>query len=176
MQGWAERRVEVTEQEIRQQPQMHRQGKKTPLATGGLDKALQARARHFGAAEVDDDQAPVRRCHRYLIGRGNQLNYREALGNDLPIGPGEIESAHRYIAQLRLKRPGAWWRVEHAEYMRCASIVERRLEDLLGHVRQKQLARRKSEPDPYHEKTQRDCITLDRTRRFWLSEGIVSRG
>jgi hypothetical protein len=28
MQGWAERQVEVTEQEIRQQAQMHRQGKK----------------------------------------------------------------------------------------------------------------------------------------------------
>jgi uncharacterized protein YigA (DUF484 family) len=32
LQGWAEKRVEVTEQEIRQQPSMHRQGKKTPLA------------------------------------------------------------------------------------------------------------------------------------------------
>ena len=32
MQGWAEKRVEVTEQEIRRRPQMHRQGKKTPLA------------------------------------------------------------------------------------------------------------------------------------------------
>jgi hypothetical protein len=73
------------------------------------DKALQALARHFEAPEVDDDQAPVRRCHRYLIGRRNQLNYREALANDLPIGSGEIESAHRYIAQLRLKRPGARW-------------------------------------------------------------------
>src|ERR1700678_3983758 len=28
MQGWAERQVAVKEQEIRQQPQMHRQGKK----------------------------------------------------------------------------------------------------------------------------------------------------
>jgi hypothetical protein len=28
MQGWAEKRVEVTEREIRQQPHMHRQGKK----------------------------------------------------------------------------------------------------------------------------------------------------
>jgi membrane-bound ClpP family serine protease len=28
LQGWAERQVEVTEREIRQQPQMHRQGKK----------------------------------------------------------------------------------------------------------------------------------------------------
>jgi hypothetical protein len=82
---------------------------KDALKTGGLDKALQALARHFEAAEVADDQAPVRRCHRYLIGRRNQLNYREALANDLPIGSGEIESAHRYIAQLRLKRSGAWW-------------------------------------------------------------------
>src|SRR5271155_1328124 len=96
---------------------------KDALKTGGLDKALQALARHFEAAEVDDDQAPVRRCHRYLIGRRNQLNYREALANDLPIGSGEIESAHRYIAQLRLKRPGALW----------------------APVGQKQLARRKSE-------------------------------
>jgi hypothetical protein len=28
LQGWAEKRVEVTEQEIRQRPSMHRQGKK----------------------------------------------------------------------------------------------------------------------------------------------------
>ena len=98
---------------------------KDALKTGGLDKALQALARHFEAAEVDDDQAPVRRCHRYLIGRRNQLSYREALANDLPIGSGEIESAHRYIAQLRLKRPGAWWRVEHAEYMLALRINRR---------------------------------------------------
>jgi hypothetical protein len=35
-------------------------------------------------------------------------------GGRLPIGSGEIESAHRYVAQQRLKRPGAWWRVEAA--------------------------------------------------------------
>ena len=103
------------------------EAQKDALKTGGLDKALQALARHFEAAEVDDDQAPVRRCHRYLIGRRNQLNYREALANGLPIGSGEIESAHRYIAQLRLnlKRPGAWWRVEQAEY-RLALRINRR--------------------------------------------------
>jgi hypothetical protein len=53
------------------------------------------------------------------------LNYREALANDLPIGSGEIESAHRYIAQQRLKRPGAWWRVDHAEYMLALRITRR---------------------------------------------------
>jgi hypothetical protein len=64
-------------------------------------------------------------CHRYLIDRRNQLNYREALANDLPIGSREIESAHRYIAQLRLKRRGGWWRVEHAEYMLALRINRR---------------------------------------------------
>jgi hypothetical protein len=59
---------------------------------------LAALAGHIEAPEVDDDQAPVRRCHRYLSGRRNHLNYLDALANDLPIGSGEIESAHRYIA------------------------------------------------------------------------------
>jgi hypothetical protein len=58
-----------------------------------------------------DDQAPVRVCHRYLSGRKNQLKYREALAEGLPIGSGEVESVHR-VAQKRLKLPGAWWRVE----------------------------------------------------------------
>ena len=33
LQGWAEKRVEVTEQEIRQQPSLHRQGKKNFAGT-----------------------------------------------------------------------------------------------------------------------------------------------
>ena len=40
----------------------------------------------------------------------------------LPIGSGEIESAHRCVAQQRLKRSGAWWRVEHAEHMLALRI------------------------------------------------------
>jgi hypothetical protein len=98
---------------------------KEALKTGRLDQALAALAGHIEAPEVDDDQAPVRRCHRYLSGRRNHLNYHDALANDLPIGSGEIESAHRYIAQQRLKRPGAWWRVDHAEYMLALRINRR---------------------------------------------------
>src|SRR5271156_5184015 len=59
---------------------------KEALKTGRLDKALQALAGHIEASEADADQAPVRRCHRYLSGRRNHLNYRDALANDLPIG------------------------------------------------------------------------------------------
>ena len=98
---------------------------KDALKTGRLDNVLAALAPHIEAPEMDDDQAPVRRCHRYLSARRTHLNYREALANDLPIGSGEIESAHRYIAQQRLKRPGAWWRVDHAEYMLALRINRR---------------------------------------------------
>lgn len=42
--------------------------------------------------------------------------FRDALGHDeiraagIPVGSGEVESAHRTIPQKRLKLPGAWWR------------------------------------------------------------------
>jgi hypothetical protein len=97
-------------------------GQKDALKTGRLDQVLRSLAGHIEPPETDDDSAPVRKCHRYLSERRAHLNYRDALANDLPIGSGEIESAHRYIAQQRLKRPGAWWRVDHAEYMLALRI------------------------------------------------------
>ena len=99
------------------------EAQKEALKAGRLDATLQALARHCEAPEVDDERAPVRCCHRYLSSRRAQLDYRGALANGLPIGSGEIESAHRYVAQQRLKRPGAWWRVEHAEHMLALRIV-----------------------------------------------------
>ncbi|HAY28077.1 MAG TPA: ISKra4 family transposase, partial [Candidatus Accumulibacter sp.] len=32
-------------------------------------------------------------------------------------GSGEIESAHRYVIQDRLKRAGAWWKLKNAKHM-----------------------------------------------------------
>ena len=95
---------------------------KDALKGGGLDAVLLALAGRCEPPEVDDEHAPVRTCHRYLSTRVSQLNYRQALVEGLPIGSGEIESAHRHVAQQRLKRPGAWWRVEHAEYMLALRI------------------------------------------------------
>ena len=96
---------------------------KEALKGGRLDAVLRALARHCEPCEVDDERALVRTCHRYLSARADQLNYRQALAQGLPIGSGEIESAHRYVAQERLKRPGAWWRVEHAEHMLALRIT-----------------------------------------------------
>lgn len=72
------------------------------------DETLSALLAHLETADVHDAGAPVRRCHRYLTKRRHQLDYQSTLASDLPIGSGEIESAHRYIVQQRLKRPGAW--------------------------------------------------------------------
>ncbi len=81
------------------------------------DALLQTLHEHLEPAHTDDDQAPVRRCHRYLSQRLDQLDYKDAIDKGLPIGSGEIESAHRYIVQKRLKLPGAWWLAANAEHM-----------------------------------------------------------
>ncbi len=79
------------------------EARKEALKTGRLDEVLRALAPHREPPDTSDDQAPVRACHRYLSARRSQLKYREALAEGLPIGSGEIESAHRYVAQ---KPPG----------------------------------------------------------------------
>ncbi len=90
---------------------------KTRLKTQQADELLQTQYQYLEGAGVNDSDAPVRQCHRYLNHRREQLNYQSALVYDLPIGSGEIESAHRYIVQQRLKRPGAWWCAANADHM-----------------------------------------------------------
>lgn len=72
---------------------------------------------HLEGPEVPEEEAPVRRCWRYLRNREEHLDYRGALEKELPIGSGEVESAHRHLIQRRLKLPGAWWSKENAANM-----------------------------------------------------------
>ena len=65
----------------------------------------------------DIDNNPVRICYRYLRTRRHQLNYKQAIEQNLPIGSGEIESAHRTVIQRRLKIAGAWWLPDTAQKM-----------------------------------------------------------
>jgi hypothetical protein len=65
----------------------------------------------------------VRACVRDLSKRLDQLDYKGALQHGLPIGSGEIESAHRDVVQQRLKRPGAWWTADHAEAMLALRVT-----------------------------------------------------
>jgi len=59
----------------------------------------------------------VRATNRHLTNRPVQFNDQHALVAGLPIGSGEIESAHRYVIQDRLKRAGAWWKLKNVRHM-----------------------------------------------------------
>ena len=72
---------------------------------------------------MEEAQATVRACHRYLSNRIGQLDYKGAIEKGLPIGSGEVESAHRYVIQKRLKLAGAWWKAENVEPMLALRVV-----------------------------------------------------
>jgi hypothetical protein len=87
---------------------------------------------------VADPEAPVRACVRYLSNRTGALDYRGALVAELPIGSGEIESAHRYIIQSRLKRAGTWWTADNLDNMLALRVLRanREWEDYWSRVNQ----------------------------------------
>jgi hypothetical protein len=95
---------------------------KNKLKNGQIKKVLRALA-PLEPPEIEAEDAPVRACIRYLTNRLDQLDYKAALDNDLPIGSGEIESAHRHVLQARLKLPGAWWKLENANKVIALRLV-----------------------------------------------------
>lgn len=78
---------------------------------------------HLESETVPDADAPVRACYRYISNRPNSLDYKEALAAGLPIGSGEIESAHRYVIQTRLKIAGAWWKMGNVAKMIALRVM-----------------------------------------------------
>jgi len=95
---------------------------KESLKAGRSNEVIAALKPHIEGDEVADVDAAVRSCHRYLTRRKEQLDYPSAIAKDLPIGSGEIESAHRYIVQKRLKLPGSWWCAANADHMLALRI------------------------------------------------------
>lgn len=93
------------------------ENQKKLLKQGSLETVITGLKSHLESDEVEEKDAPVRACYRYLSNRRSQLDYKSAIDNGLPIGSGEIESAHRYIIQERLKLPGGWWLEDNAEIM-----------------------------------------------------------
>lgn len=93
------------------------------LKAGQASQVLIALLPHIESQKMPDEEAPVRMCHRYIKSRLHQMDYKTAIDNDLPIGSGEIESAHRYVIQKRLKIAGAWWLEENAENMLALRVA-----------------------------------------------------
>ena len=59
----------------------------------------------------------------YLQKRLHQVDFASHRKGGYPIGSGAIESAHRFIGHVRLKRSGAWWYEENSNAilaLRCA--------------------------------------------------------
>ena len=90
---------------------------KDNLKEGRVKQVIDDLKARLEPRDTPDSDAPVRRCYRYMINRDRQFSYKEAIKKKLPIGSGEIESAHRYIVQHRLKISGAWWKTESIDNM-----------------------------------------------------------
>jgi hypothetical protein len=86
-------------------------------------EVLESLQPHLENETVADKDAPVRACYRYIANRPNFLDYKSALAAGLPIGSGEVESAHRYIIQIRLKIAGAWWKIANADKMLALRVM-----------------------------------------------------
>ncbi len=59
----------------------------------------------------------------YLQRFSDAVSYEKFLAQGLPIGSGEVESAHRYIPQKRLKIPGASWHPNTVNLMLALRVI-----------------------------------------------------
>ena len=97
-------------------------------------KASKARLFHNDAALVLAGLKRIK-CHSpeaeknrvnligYLTTHQHRINYGKCRRGGYPIGSGAIESANKFISNIRLKRSGAWWEVNYANNilkLRCA--------------------------------------------------------
>lgn len=87
------------------------------LLTNQVTKVLRSLKTHLEPEECPREKAPVRNAYRYIKDRKENMNYEKARQKKLPIGSGEIESAHRHLVQKRLKIAGAWWIETNAQAM-----------------------------------------------------------
>lgn len=59
----------------------------------------------------------------YLKKNKDRIEYGRLRRGGYPLGSGAIESANKFISNIRLKRSGAWWKVDYANNilkLRCA--------------------------------------------------------
>lgn len=99
-------------------PSRHERWRKTQqsrLKRGAMDLVIAELAAHREPPGTSPEEAPVTHALRYLNNRRENLDYKTALEEELPIGSGLIESGHRHVLQARLKKAGAAWLPETAQ-------------------------------------------------------------
>lgn len=96
---------------------------KQRMKDGFSSGVLEVLKPYLESESIKNKDAPVRACHRYIVNRPGQFDYKSAIAADLPIGSGEVESGHRYVIQARLKLSGAWWKPENAQSMLAIRVL-----------------------------------------------------
>jgi hypothetical protein len=96
-------------------PNPWRRTQQNRLRRGALPLVMAALAEHLEAEGTPDEEAPVRKGHRYLTNRTECLDYPRAIALGLPIGSGMIESGHRHVLHARLKKAGTAWLPDSAD-------------------------------------------------------------
>jgi hypothetical protein len=85
------------------------------LRRGAVEAVIKSLAEYLEPVGTPEEEAPVRKGHRYLSNRRECLDYPRALKLGLPIGSGMIESGHRHVLHARLKKAGAAWLKDSAD-------------------------------------------------------------
>lgn len=73
--------------------------------------------------ETSNDR--VERLVEHLDRFSKCVNYADYEEAGWPTGSGEVESAHRYLPQARLKLPGACWKVENINPMLAIRVIKK---------------------------------------------------
>jgi len=88
----------------------------TELAWNGKTNDLMKDLRDL--LELDDVAArPVRDLLRYLENNRHRIDYDRFRALGIPIGSGVVESAHKHVLQVRMKRAGQHWSPRRARRM-----------------------------------------------------------
>lgn len=83
----------------------------------------QAVLRYLREEYLESDVHRVWQLHNYIKRFRDSVHYDDYKERGWSIGSGEVESAHRYIPQERLKIAGAWWLEENINPMLSLRVV-----------------------------------------------------
>ena len=88
------------------------------IDVGQVDKVIKKIQNYQGTGAKE-----IETLANYLIRFQDCVHYRQFQSLRLPIASGEVESAHRYIPQKRLKIAGATWHPDTLDPMLALRII-----------------------------------------------------
>jgi hypothetical protein len=87
------------------------------LLGAGVDPFVRELMECLPEATGEDSLAAMEALVRYYRTNEHRMRYREFREMGLPIGSGIVESAHKHVLQVRMKRAGQRWSLRRADRM-----------------------------------------------------------